>query len=596
MERGTAVTSGTSSLPISELMLRFESLGADCQFGSVQRLCGVEPLGLFRFMASSINNLIALLEVELDGFLSPEDLGLTVRSGDYMTFSRRYDDFAAHTAASAATQDPATVAARQSKKAAYLKTRFLADWQAAARIYVYCGLADAASLEALHAALRRRSDCWLLFVTVAERPEDRGRVERLAPGLLRGFLAYHGGVDEWGFRADLPGWALVCRAAEAMVREAPVPPPDEAPAVAARSVWTPTLCGDIACGPGLARCRIRHDCLHAMPAAQLAIPARFGRRTWAVASLWVRLPSSFPGRAVFLTCADVVVLDHHACNTAVRGTWQQVWVVMKMPEDRETLNLSLEVEAPRAAEFEFGGWQVQRGGMPGESLRPDQDAHAPEFDHDTAKPMLTASNPRRSAGRVAAMLRRVADRLDPAASLAVAKSMTEDTIVFDLLSLSNLLMQGKRFDEADAVLAAGKSLYPWRADLCTHHAICAAQRRHLPMAAARWSEVVQGFPRYALAHYRLAATLREMGDIPRAVATIEAALPRHLDDPGMVAEAARVFATAQRWPEALEQWDRAIALAGLTPEWRDARAHAAGMAAAEMASKPAERLEGVPSG
>ena len=53
--------------PIEELMLAFESLGDNCEFGLVQRDGGAEPLGLLRFAGMSLGNLVAALEAKLDG-------------------------------------------------------------------------------------------------------------------------------------------------------------------------------------------------------------------------------------------------------------------------------------------------------------------------------------------------------------------------------------------------------------------------------------------------------------------------------------------------------------------------------------------------
>ena len=577
--RRPAAVPASDSLPMAELMLRFEAIGSDCHFGDVQRCCGAEPLGLFRFTGSTINNLVALIESDLADFLTPEDIGLEVRAAEYMVFSRRFNDFFAHTNVKAAAQDAATVAARQSKKADYLKKRFCLDWQAAERIYVHIGCDDEAAMSRLHAALRRTSDCSLLWVTVARRPEDRGRVEVLGPGFLKGHLAYGNSYDRWGFRSDLPGWAAVCRAAEAIVRGSPVAPTPAVPPIAARFAWASARCGAVECGIGVGRCRVLHDCDHVAPAAELTVAARFERKSLVVVSVWVRLLTSFQGRIVLLTSKDAFPVNFHHADVSVLDAWQQIWMVMRMAADRDSLTVSLDVEASRASEIVFSGWQIEHGGIPGEGLRPSDETCAP----DGGTPIQSRPRPRASSRighRIAALLRRAANGLDPAPSPEIATSSAEEAMVFDLLRLSNVLMDTRRFDEADAVLVAGKSLYPWRAELYTHYALSADIRGHLPMAAARWHDVVRGFPQYALSHYRLAAALREMGDTERALDVIEAVLPAHLDDPGMVSEAARVFATARRWADALAQWDRAIVLAGERPAWRDARAHASRMAAA----------------
>lgn len=578
-------------LPMAELMLRFEAIGCDCHFGAVQRICGAEPLGLLRFTGSSIDNLVSLIESGLADFLTPEDIGVEVRATEYIVFSRRYNDFFAHTNVKAASQDARTVAARQSKKADYLKKRFKLDWQAAERIFVHSGCDDEAAMARLHTALRKMSDCSLLWVTVAQRAEDRGRVEVLAPGFMKGHLAYENSFDDWGFRSDLPRWAAVCRAAEALVRESTEAPLLRAPPVAARLAWAPARCGAVECGADVGFCRVLYDCEHPAPVAQLTVVARFERKSLIVVSVWVRLPLRFRGRIVLLTSRDASPVNFHHADVSVLDTWQQVWLVMRLEDHRDSVTISLDAEAPRASEIVFGGWQVEHGAIPGESLRPSEDARASE-----AGAVIRARSIPRPAGMrplIAALLRRAASSLDPAPREPVTSS-TEGEVVYDLLRLSNILMEARRFDESDAVLAAGKSLYPWRAELYTHYALSAKSRGHLPMAAERWRDVVLSFPQYAFSHYSLSATLREMGDDGGALVVVEAAISEHFDDPAMVSEAARVFANALRWPDALAHWDRAIALAGETPAWRDARANAAKMAMAAATAPIGE--ERFPSG
>ena len=50
---------------LAELMMQFESLGENCEFGLAQRRCAAEPLGLLRFASAPLPK---LLEALLDGF------------------------------------------------------------------------------------------------------------------------------------------------------------------------------------------------------------------------------------------------------------------------------------------------------------------------------------------------------------------------------------------------------------------------------------------------------------------------------------------------------------------------------------------------
>jgi hypothetical protein len=52
-------------LPPAQLMLRFEALGQNCEFGVVQRHYGAEPLGLLRFSSTPLHLLVAALNNDL---------------------------------------------------------------------------------------------------------------------------------------------------------------------------------------------------------------------------------------------------------------------------------------------------------------------------------------------------------------------------------------------------------------------------------------------------------------------------------------------------------------------------------------------------
>ena len=59
-------------MPTRDLMLRFESLGQNCEFGLVQRRCGSEPLGLLRFASTPLPHLLAAFEGGFEGLGGPD--------------------------------------------------------------------------------------------------------------------------------------------------------------------------------------------------------------------------------------------------------------------------------------------------------------------------------------------------------------------------------------------------------------------------------------------------------------------------------------------------------------------------------------------
>src|SRR5204863_3187648 len=90
-----ARASGDSSvdgLPLHELMMQFESLGENCEFGLVQRRCGAEPLGLLRFASAPLAKLLAALKADFAGFGESGAIAVDLSSNgrEYMVQDRRF--------------------------------------------------------------------------------------------------------------------------------------------------------------------------------------------------------------------------------------------------------------------------------------------------------------------------------------------------------------------------------------------------------------------------------------------------------------------------------------------------------------------------
>src|ERR1041384_3955367 len=78
--------------PLRELMLRFESIGENCEFGLVQRRCGAEPLGLFRFASAPLPKLLAGLGARFEGLSHPDnlDVQLSQNGREYLVTDRKF--------------------------------------------------------------------------------------------------------------------------------------------------------------------------------------------------------------------------------------------------------------------------------------------------------------------------------------------------------------------------------------------------------------------------------------------------------------------------------------------------------------------------
>ena len=73
------------------VMMGFDSLGDDCEFGFVQRAHKAEPISLLRFGGMVLHRLHEALECEFDGIDDPANLSIRVQEpGEYMISNERY--------------------------------------------------------------------------------------------------------------------------------------------------------------------------------------------------------------------------------------------------------------------------------------------------------------------------------------------------------------------------------------------------------------------------------------------------------------------------------------------------------------------------
>ena len=79
-----------------DLVINFESIGDNCEFGLVQRMAGAEPLGLLRFSSAPILLLCRALRTRFDGLADPAAVQVWPAKGEYLVRLARYE-FVYHT-------------------------------------------------------------------------------------------------------------------------------------------------------------------------------------------------------------------------------------------------------------------------------------------------------------------------------------------------------------------------------------------------------------------------------------------------------------------------------------------------------------------
>jgi hypothetical protein len=210
-----ALAQATLAQAPAKLLLRFESLGENCEFGLVQRRTGVDPLGLFRFASAPFAKLMGALNARFAGMGAPENLVIEIppNGREYMVFEKRYQ-FRYHAWVGVQEKTPEEVIAREARRLPFLVRKLLADLADGAKIFVFHGMTPLTEAEAFGLArtIRGFGPGTLLWVEQADADNPPGSVRRIADGLLKGHMDRFAPGDN-AFDVSLQCWIDVCMAA-----------------------------------------------------------------------------------------------------------------------------------------------------------------------------------------------------------------------------------------------------------------------------------------------------------------------------------------------------------------------------------------------
>ncbi|HUB43881.1 MAG TPA: hypothetical protein VMB73_02750 [Acetobacteraceae bacterium] len=203
-----------TGLTTTQLVMQFESLGENCEFGLVQRRCDAEPLGLLRFSSTFIRDLVRGLEAGFDGIGAPEDLeprleGMGAEK-EYMIADRRYG-LLYHTFVLEHQRSAWLLKEQESTRLKFLHRKFMEELEVHEKIFVYKQNAQVSREEvrALFLALNRYGSNTLLWVVPVEAPAQVGTVEVLENGLFRGYVDRFA-PPENAHDLSLNAWLRVC--------------------------------------------------------------------------------------------------------------------------------------------------------------------------------------------------------------------------------------------------------------------------------------------------------------------------------------------------------------------------------------------------
>ena len=212
---------GFTGLAPDDLMLQFESLGHNCEFGLVQRAFGAEPLGLLRFVGIQVQDLLRGLDFGFDGVEDPALMRIYTDGGadaKYISHNSRYDIHRhSYQPISAMAEDGFRAA--ELRKIGFERARFLDVLETGKNLFVYQRqerLVPAHVLPILN-LLRSHGDNALLFVTL-NHDAPAGSVDMISPHLYRGNidrLAPMGNAID----SNLIAWISICANAYRLWRE-----------------------------------------------------------------------------------------------------------------------------------------------------------------------------------------------------------------------------------------------------------------------------------------------------------------------------------------------------------------------------------------
>jgi hypothetical protein len=169
-------------------MMRFESLGENCEFGLAQRRCGAEPLGLLRFASAPLEKLLAGLEGHFEGMgeVDQIDVQVSENGAEYLVVDRRFG-FLYHPSILAHEAEAEQVRQRETMRLPFLRRKLLQDLEEGRKIFVYHAMIPVTAADALRlfAAVRAYGPGSLLWVELANGGHRPGKVEHVRPALSR---------------------------------------------------------------------------------------------------------------------------------------------------------------------------------------------------------------------------------------------------------------------------------------------------------------------------------------------------------------------------------------------------------------------------
>ncbi|TWB13043.1 hypothetical protein FBZ89_12110 [Nitrospirillum amazonense] len=215
--RETRHDEAEADISLRDLMLRFESLGQNCEFGLVQRRAGADPLGLFRWSSTAISSILRGIKSEFKDIGAADSIVVeTAPSREFMVREKTYGLFY-HTWIFEGQANAEEIRARETKKLLFLARKFMTDLEDGEKVLLYKHdprLNDAQLME-LKDGIRNVSNNPILVVSIANN-EPPGLVVDVGDNV---YLAY---MDRFApsqnaYDFSFNCWVQICLQTVAMI-------------------------------------------------------------------------------------------------------------------------------------------------------------------------------------------------------------------------------------------------------------------------------------------------------------------------------------------------------------------------------------------
>jgi hypothetical protein len=239
------------ALSLDELMMKFESLGDNCEFGLIQRAGGADPIGLLRFaglhipLEHRLGKLVAALHEGFKGLGAAGTVKLHT-AGDNREFiiTETAYQLSYHTDLHEGQIDADTLLRQEYKRLPFLARKLLDDLESADKIWVWRSHVtnEQEQVAPLLECLGRYGPNTLLWIVESDPAHPPGTVECLDERLMRGYVEKFAPMEN---ATDIRprSWFIVCKkaydlyrmTAQERVKEAPEARRPAQPGYAVRS-------------------------------------------------------------------------------------------------------------------------------------------------------------------------------------------------------------------------------------------------------------------------------------------------------------------------------------------------------------------------